>query len=115
MFSAYLGSNYFLAYINKLQLSFVNPTYQNDENILYNSIMNNTFRLLKTTNMSGLQKRKKWASLYRRHKIILKREFFSRSLYYIQAENKQSYMISEIIISHNSNYEDCFLLGCDAM
>jgi len=34
---------------------------------------------------------------------------------YIQAENKEWYMINEIQGSHTSNYEDCFLLGCDAM
>jgi len=49
MFSAYQGSNYFRAYINKL-----NTTKQNDENILYNEVVNNTFIPLKTTNMSGL-------------------------------------------------------------
>jgi len=59
MFSGYWGSNYFMAYINKLKLRFVNPTNQNDENILYNKVLNNTFRPLKTTNMSELQNRKK--------------------------------------------------------
>lgn len=54
MFSAYQGSNYFMAYINKLKLRFVNPTDQNDENILYNKVVNTTFRPLKTTNMPGL-------------------------------------------------------------
>jgi len=59
MFSAYQGSNYFSAYINELKLRFVNPTDQNDENILYNKVLNNTFIPLKTTNMSALQMRKK--------------------------------------------------------
>ena len=49
MFNGYQGSNYFRAYINKL-----NTTDQNDENILYNKVLNNTFIPLKTTNMSGL-------------------------------------------------------------
>lgn len=96
MFSGYWGSNYFMAYINKLKLRFVNPTNQNDENILYNKVLNNTFRPLKTTNMSELQNRKKWASLYRRKDYPQNRrtEFFSRSLNYNQAENKEWYMIS---------------------
>ena len=38
MFYAYQGSNYFRAYINKL-----NTTDQNDESILYNKVLNNTF------------------------------------------------------------------------
>jgi len=33
-----------MAYINKLKLRFLNPTDQNDENILYNKVVNTTFR-----------------------------------------------------------------------
>jgi hypothetical protein len=113
MFSAYQGSNYFMAYINKLKLRFVNPTDQNDENILYNKVLNNTFRPLRLQICQGYKRRSEHH--YTEDKIIHRREFFSRSLYYIQAENKEWYMISEIQGSHNSNYEDCFLLGCDAM
>jgi len=78
MFSAYQGRNYFMAYINKLKLRFVNPTDQNDKNILYNKVLNNTFTPLKTTNMSGLQKRKKRASLYRRQDYPHNRVLFKK-------------------------------------